>query len=76
MIVKNSGENEYKLTLLTMGARKSLLQIFEIPGCACINGSLHMTIYMVVLIESLKAISSNIRWFSCNVCLPRIIQGM
>ena len=36
------------------------------PGCARIDGSLHMTIQTVVLIETLKDLSSDLRWCSWN----------
>ena len=51
---------------MTMGARKSTLKIFEMPGCAHIDGSLHMNIHKAVLIETLKSISSDLRWCYCN----------
>ena len=37
------------------------------PGCARISGSLHITIQTEVLIETLKALSSDLRWRSCNI---------
>ena len=52
---------------MTMGARKSTLQIFEIPGWACISESLHMNIQTAVLIETLKSLISDLRWCSCNI---------
>ena len=36
-------------------------------GCACITGSLHMTIQTAVSIETLKALRSDLRWYSCNI---------
>ena len=36
------------------------------PGCARISGSLHMTTQTEVLIESLKALISDLRWCSWN----------
>ena len=50
-----------------MGARKSTLQIFEMPGCARISGSLHMTIHTAVLIETLKYLISDLCWCSCKI---------
>ena len=35
--------------------------------CAHIAGSLHMTIHMEVLIENLKALGSDLRWWSGNI---------
>ena len=58
---------EYTLSLMAMGARKSTLQIFEMPGCAHIAGSLHMTIHMAALIETLKNLISDLCWFSCRI---------
>ena len=57
---------------MTMDTNKSALQIFEMCGCACIAGYLHITIQMEVLIETLKALSSDLRWWFCNIFLPRI----
>ena len=37
------------------------------PGCACISGSLHMTTHMVVLIDTIKVLISDLRWCSCNI---------
>ena len=37
------------------------------PGCACIAGSLHVTIQTAVLVETVKALSSDLRWCSCNI---------
>ena len=37
------------------------------PGCALITGYLHMTIHTAVLIETLKALSSDLLWYSCNI---------
>ena len=37
------------------------------PGCALITGYLHMTIHTAVLIETLKALSSDLHWCSCNI---------
>ena len=53
--------------LLTMDARKLILQIFEMSGCAPIFGSLHITIKMAVLIETPKALVSNLSWCSCKI---------
>lgn len=42
----------------------------EFPGHldgARVSGSLHMTIQTAVLIETLKALGSNLRWCSCNI---------
>ena len=50
-----------------MGERKSKPQIFEMPGCNRISGYLHMTIQTAVLIETLKAFSSDLCWQSCNI---------
>ena len=36
-------------------------------GCAHISGSLHMTIQTEMLIETLKALSSDLRWCSYNI---------
>ena len=36
-------------------------------GCARVARSLHMTIQMAVLIETLKDLSSELRWFSWNI---------
>ena len=36
------------------------------PGCALIAVSLHVTIQTAVLIETLKALSSDLRWCSCK----------
>ena len=55
------------LIFLTMRARKSTLQKFEIPGCARIAGSLHMTIQTEVLIENLKDLSRDICWWYCKI---------
>ena len=49
-----------------MGVRKSKLQIFDMPGCACISGSIHITIQTAVSIETLKALSSDLRWCYCK----------
>ena len=57
----------WKLTLLTMDTIKSTSQRFKMPGCARITGSLHMTIHMKVLIETLKALSSDLCWCSWNI---------
>ena len=56
-----------KLTFLTMRARKSTLQRFYMPGCASISGYLHMTTQTTVLIKTLKALISDLRWLSCNI---------
>ena len=37
------------------------------PGCAPIYGSLHMTIQTAVFIDTLKSLSSDHRWCSCNI---------
>ena len=37
------------------------------PGCDRIAGSLQMTMQTEVLIETLKALSSDLRWCSCNI---------
>ena len=37
------------------------------PGCACIAGSLHMTIQTEVLIETLNALVGDLSWCSCNI---------
>ena len=37
------------------------------PCCACIAGYLHMTIHTSVLIETLKALISDLCWCSCNI---------
>ena len=37
------------------------------PGCACINGYLHMNTQTAVLIETTKALRSDLRWCSCNI---------
>ena len=37
------------------------------PSCARISGSLHMTTQTAVLIETLKALSSDLRWCSWNI---------
>ena len=37
------------------------------PGCACIAGSLHMTIQAKVFIETLKVLIIDLRWFSCKI---------
>ena len=37
------------------------------PGCARIAGSLHMTIQMEVLIDTLKDLNSDLRWWSLNI---------
>ena len=57
----------WKRTFLTMGARKSTYQIFEMPGCACIAGYLRMTIHMALLIENPKDFSSYLCWCYCNI---------
>ena len=36
------------------------------PGCACISGSLRMTIQTEALIGTLKALRSDLCWCSCN----------
>ena len=36
-------------------------------GCAHIVGSLHITIKMAMLIETLKSLSSDLCWCSCNI---------
>ena len=50
--------------IVTMGARKSTLQRFEMPGCAHISGSIHMTIQTEVTSETLKALRSDLHWCS------------
>ena len=57
----------WKLTLATMGTSKLTLQRFEMPGCTCIAGSLRMTTQTAVFVETLKALSSDLRWCSCNI---------
>ena len=37
------------------------------PGCAHISVSIHMTIQTEVSIETVKALSSDLCWFSCNI---------
>ena len=37
------------------------------PGCARIARSFHMTIHTEVLIETLKALVSDLCWCSCNI---------
>ena len=37
------------------------------PGCTCIYGYIHMTTQTAALIETLKALSSDLRWCSCNM---------
>ena len=37
------------------------------PGCARIYGSLHMAIQTAVLIETLKALISDLHWCSCKI---------
>ena len=37
------------------------------PGCARIDESLHITIQSAVLIETLKALSSDLCWWSCKI---------
>ena len=41
------------------------------PGYARITGYLRMTIQTKVFIETLKALSSDLRWFSCNIFSTR-----
>ena len=36
-------------------------------GCAHIAGSLRMTIQTAVLVDTLKALISDLRWCSCNI---------
>ena len=36
-------------------------------GCACIIGSIHLTTHTVVLIDTIKAHISDLRWCSCNI---------
>ena len=37
------------------------------PGYACIARSIHMATQMAVLIETIEALSSDLRWCSCNI---------
>ena len=37
------------------------------PGCDRINESLHMTIHTAVLVDTLKSLSSDLRWRYCNI---------
>ena len=37
------------------------------PSCARISVSLHMTIQAALSIETLKYLSSDLRWCSCNI---------
>ena len=39
----------------------------DIPGDACISGSLRMIIQMEAFIETRKALGSKIHWFFCNI---------
>ena len=41
------------------------------PGCARIAGSIHMTMQTEVLIDTLKALSSDLPWCSCNIFSPQ-----
>ena len=50
-----------------MGARKSKLNIFDIPGCVHIAGYIHMTIQTAVSIETLRALRSDPYWCSCII---------
>ena len=36
-------------------------------GCAYFSLSLHMTVHTAVLIETIKALSSELHWWSCNI---------
>ena len=49
------------------GARKSKLNIFDIPGCVHIAGYLHMTLQTAVSIETLRALRSDPDWCSCSI---------
>ena len=49
------------------GHKESTLQRFEMPGCACIAESLHMTIQTAVLVETLKALRSDVCWCIYNI---------
>ena len=37
------------------------------PGCARIAGYLHIDIHTAVLIETIKALLSDLRWCSCKI---------
>ena len=37
------------------------------PNLARITAYIHMTIHLAVLIETLKNLSSDLRWCSCNI---------
>ena len=47
-----------------MGAMKSTLNIFFMPGCARISGSINVTIQTSVFIETLKTLSSGLHCYS------------
>ena len=45
-------------------------QGFDMPGCTCITGYLHMNIQVAVLIGTLKALSSDLCWCSWKILYP------
>src|ERR1700751_4868677 len=70
------------LSLADWGRREIRIAETEMPGLMAIReefaaakplkgqritGSLHMTIQTAVLIETLRALGAEVRWFSCNI---------
>ena len=56
-----------------MSLREEFKDVKPLKG-ARIAGSLHMTIQTAVLIETLVELGAEVRWASCNIFRPKIMQ--
>ena len=55
------------ISLSDYGRKETEIEEIDMPGCTHIAWSLHMTIQTAVLIENLKALSSDLHWCSCKI---------